>query len=156
MARQRHDARSNGLRGNSVAEEILARQQHDDAGRPPQRTLSSVSGPSRLARSRLDGEGGSASGTNARTRSPATDVATKRPRRARLSQGGAPESKGIPDDRDGAERHGGARDDRAQQHAEERVEHAGGDGHTEHVVDEGEEQVLPNVLHRQAAQTPCS
>ena len=55
MARQRHDARSNGLRGtnSAVAEEIRARQQHDDAVRPPQRTLSSVSGRARISSATL-------------------------------------------------------------------------------------------------------
>ena len=44
-----------------------------------------------------------------------------------------------------------ARDHRRQQNAEHRIEHAGRDRHAGGVVDEGEEQVLPDVAHRRRA-----
>ena len=35
-----------------------------------------------------------------------------------------------------------------RQQAEDRIQHAGGHRHAQHVVDEGEEQVLADVPHR--------
>ena len=56
-----------------------------------------------------------------------------------------PEPERIADDRDGAERHRRARDHRAEQQAEERIQHARRNRHAEHVVDKRKEQVLPDV-----------
>ena len=53
----------------------------------------------------------------------------------------------LRNDRHGAEAHRGAGDHRAQQQADKRIEHAGGDRDAERVVDEGEEQVLADVAH---------
>src|SRR3989442_1377486 len=61
----------------------------------------------------------------------------------------------VEDDRDRAEAHRRARDDRTQQKAEDRVEHARSDRHTESVVDEGEEKVLADIAHGRLAQPAC-
>ena len=55
---------------------------------------------------------------------------------AEFSQLDVPQAQRIRDHRNRAERHGGAGDNRAEQQAEERVEHAGGDRHAQRVVDE--------------------
>src|SRR5579872_263366 len=66
--------------------------------------------------------------------------------RARL-QLGVPQTQRIGDHGDGAEAHGGGGEDRAEEDAEERVQNAGCDGHSERVVDEGEEKILADVAH---------
>ena len=64
------------------------------------------------------------------------------------------QSQRIADDGDGARRHRRRRDDRGKQHAEYGIEHARRNGHAGGVVNEGEEQVLPDIPHRRLAETP--
>src|SRR5271165_6056122 len=59
---------------------------------------------------------------------------------------------GIRNHRDRAQAHRRRCDDRAEEEAEHRIEHAGGEWNSEHVIDEGEHQVLPDVAHGGAAQ----
>src|SRR5262245_14102869 len=70
----------------------------------------------------------------------------------RSSQSDSPEPKRVQDDGHRAERHRGTRDHRAQQQSEEWIEHTRGHRYAEHVVDEGEEQILSDIAHREAAQ----
>jgi hypothetical protein len=60
--------------------------------------------------------------------------------------------KGVADDRDGTQAHRGAGNDRAEQQAEERVQHPRRHRNTQRVVEKGEEQVLPDVAHGGAAE----
>ena len=62
------------------------------------------------------------------------------------------EAEGVGDYGDGAEAHGGGGEDGAEQQAEEWIEDAGGDGHADGVVDEGEEKILADVAHGGLAQ----
>jgi len=47
-------------------------------------------------------------------------------------------SQGIPHDRDRTQAHGNSREHRAEEHAEERIQHASGDRDAEQVIAEGE------------------
>src|SRR5947209_20495710 len=76
--------------------------------------------------------------------------------RGDASEGDPTQPQGVADDGDRAERHRRARDDRAQQNPEPRVQHSGRDRDSERIVDEGEEQVLADVAHRGAAEPPGS
>ena len=58
----------------------------------------------------------------------------------------------VCDHRNRTETHRRAGDHRTEQHAEERIKHAGRDRHAERVVDEREEQILPDVAHHRAAE----
>src|SRR5262249_47800380 len=62
------------------------------------------------------------------------------------------QSQSVYDDRHGTEAHRGTCDNRAQQQAEKGVEQPGSQGNPQRIVDEGEEQVLPDVSHHGAAQ----
>ena len=61
-------------------------------------------------------------------------------RRAGPSQPHIAQAQRVADHRNGAQAHRRRGDDRAQQQAESRIEHAGGDRNAEHVVDEREER----------------
>ena len=54
---------------------------------------------------------------------------------------------GVADHADRRQRHRRGSDDRRQQEPEHRIEHAGGNRHAGGIVDEGKEQVLPDVAH---------
>src|SRR5215475_3832124 len=58
----------------------------------------------------------------------------------------------VGDHGNGAEAHRGGGEDRAEKNSEERIENAGCDRDSNSVVDEGEEQVLPDVAHGGLAQ----
>jgi hypothetical protein len=60
-----------------------------------------------------------------------TDVGMLRDKREFEGHFGQAQSQRIPDDGDGAERHGGTGDHRAEQDSEKRIEHAGRDGNAE-------------------------
>lgn len=53
----------------------------------------------------------------------------------------------VSHDRHRTKAHGCACDDGAEQDAKERIKHACGNGHPEHVVDKGEEKVLSDIPH---------
>src|SRR5437773_5366961 len=74
------------------------------------------------------------------------------PRHPYSLEGKPPEPQGVGDDRDRAERHGGAGEDRAQQEPDHRVEDARRQRNPQAVVDEREEEVLADVPHRAAAE----
>ena len=63
------------------------------------------------------------------------------------NNGGAGQTQGIGDHRNRAQAHGQGRHHRTEQKAEAGVQQAGGDGHADGVVDEGEAQVLLHVGH---------
>src|ERR1700687_5972148 len=69
------------------------------------------------------------------------------------SQGDLAQAKSVAYHRHGAECHGRAGDDWAQEQAEDGIENTRGHGHAERVIDEGEEQVLADVPHRGATET---
>src|SRR6516162_3616459 len=74
-----------------------------------------------------------------RHRTSKTSGSCRPARRLPSSQRRLPEPQRIANDGDRAERHGRARDHRAEQHAEPRVQDARGDGDAGHVVDKREE-----------------
>src|SRR3954471_23525431 len=63
---------------------------------------------------------------------------------------GTAQPQGVGDDRQRTEGHRGAGPDGADQPAGYRIENAGGDGDADRVVDECEEQILPDVRERRA------
>src|ERR1043166_1732015 len=72
----------------------------------------------------------------------------------RALQRHAPQPQGVGNYRHRAETHGGGSDHRAEKNAEGGIQDARGNRHADRVVEEGEEQVLPDVRHRRAAQPP--
>src|SRR5437762_14341968 len=71
---------------------------------------------------------------------------------SRDSELAAAKPESVSNHRQRAERHRRARPDRTDQHAHERIECAGGDGHADGVIGKRQEQVLPDVPHRRATQ----
>src|SRR5690606_16510281 len=61
---------------------------------------------------------------------------------------------GIPNDRYRTEAHGQGRDHGGEQNSKDRVQYAGGNGNPQHIVHQGKEQVLSDVLHCGLAQVP--
>src|SRR5579875_1365719 len=68
------------------------------------------------------------------------------------SEAGAGQTQGVADHRYRREAHRRGADHRAQQEADQRVQHAGRDRDRKRIVDKGEEQVLADIAHRRAAQ----
>src|SRR5260221_12782799 len=84
------------------------------------------------------------------TRSASTDRTLVLPTEACSEPRGA-ESERVADHTYRRERHCRGGNDRGEQQAEDRVEHARGDGDAGGVVDKGEEQILPDVAHGRPA-----
>src|SRR5207247_5628122 len=60
----------------------------------------------------------------------------------------------IANDRYRAQRHGGTGNHRAEQQPEHRIERASGNRDTDGVIDEREEEILPNIAHGAPAEVP--
>lgn len=59
---------------------------------------------------------------------------------------------GVSDDRDRTQAHCGTGDDQTEQQAKEQVKHAGRHRDSQRVVENGKDEILPNVAHNGAAQ----
>src|SRR5579884_2823458 len=70
----------------------------------------------------------------------------------RFLQRHAAEAQGVGDHGDGTEGHGGAGDDGAEENAEKRRQRARSQRNTQRIINEREEEVLPNVAHDGTAQ----
>src|SRR5260370_7389260 len=66
------------------------------------------------------------------------------------------QAQGVRNHRNRAEAHRGRGQDRAQQQSEEWIEHARSNGYANRVIEEGKEQILPDVSHRGLAQLTSS
>src|SRR5262245_35075178 len=86
-------------------------------------------------------------GINSRMKPPLADVSL--PARSQINPA---QAERVADDRYRTERHGCARDDRAEQQPDGGIQHACRDRHAEHVIDKREEQILPDILHRRPAE----
>ena len=65
-----------------------------------------------------------------------------------------PQPQRVADNAQRRQRHRGSADHRRQQRAKRRIENAGGDRDGGAVIDEGEEQILPDIAHGRARQPP--
>src|SRR5436309_6451561 len=65
---------------------------------------------------------------------------------------GSTEPQRIRNHGDGTETHRGARDDWTEQHAEQRIKRSSRNRDAERIVDESEEEILPDIPHHLPAQ----
>src|SRR5262245_34613352 len=66
------------------------------------------------------------------------------------------QAEGIGDDGHGTEGHGGTGNDGAQKYPPDWIKHACRDRHPNHVIEKGEQEILPDIPNRGLTQPPCT